>query len=221
MEQVAAGVHVVRAQQGFYGLEVGTKMTVLQLDGGLLVHSPIAVDPATLSELGTVRWIVAPNLFHHLYVPRWTSESVETWCCPGLPDKRKDIAFTGVLDTVGEPFGEEVLVYPLRCFSLTRELVLLHRPSRTLLVTDLFFNLPATTPALTKAVLWAVGGYPGCRVTLFERLGMRRDLAREDIGYLLGLDFDRVIMAHGDVVETGGREVLRQTFAWLGLDVTG
>jgi hypothetical protein len=31
----------------------------------------------------------------------------------------------------------------------------------------------------------------------------------------LARGFDRIVLAHGDVIETNGREVLRASFSWL------
>jgi hypothetical protein len=42
-----------------------------------------------------------------------------------------------------------------------------------------------------------------------------RRAARESLERILGWDFDRVVVAHGDVLERGGREALRQGYAWL------
>ncbi|MEO1482411.1 MAG: hypothetical protein AAFU77_09925 [Myxococcota bacterium] len=54
------------------GIEVGATMTVVRLaDRGLWIHSPIPLNQALVTELdalGEVRWIVAPNLLHHLFL---------------------------------------------------------------------------------------------------------------------------------------------------------
>jgi hypothetical protein len=39
--------------------------------------------------------------------------------------------------------------------------------------------------------------------------------ARESLERILEWDFDRVIVAHGDVVESGGKEMLRDGYSWL------
>lgn len=39
---------------------------------------------------------------------------------------------------------------------------------------------------------------------------------RAGVERILDLDFDRVIVTHGDVVETGGREALREAFSKVG-----
>ena len=90
----AAG-RVTALGDGVTGLEVGARMTVLALEGGLLVHSPVAVDPETVAHLGTPRWVVSPNKLHHLHIGPWIEGGLEGWAAPGLPEKRPDLAFSG------------------------------------------------------------------------------------------------------------------------------
>ena len=211
------GLRTFEAPQRFYGLEVGARMTAVPIDGQLLLHSPIDLDPRVLEPLGEPRWLLSPNRLHHLHAGPWLARGLEGWAAPGLPEKRPDLSFHHVVEQPCEPFGEAVRLVPLRCFSLTNEVVLLHRPSRTLVVTDLVFNFTTEAPWLTRAAMWASGAYPGCRCSLLERVGMDRALAREEIGGLLELDFDRLVPAHGAVVESGGKEALRGAYGWLGL----
>ena len=109
------------------------------------------------------------------------------------------------------------LVLPLRCVPFVNEVAVLHRPSRTLVLTDLVFNIGADAPWLTRAAMACACGYPGCRSTLLERVAMRRDVARHEVQQLLSWDFERLIMAHGEVIERGGREALAGAYRWLGV----
>lgn len=215
LEKIADGIHSVTGAQRFFGLEVGARMTVVELDGGVLVHSPINVPIESLGTLGTPRWVLAPNLFH-LHVGPWLNAGAEGWAAPGLADKRPDLQFDHVVTRTDQPFGPDLTLIPLSCFPFTNEVVVHHRPSRTLIVTDLVFNLAPTAPWLTRAAMRCACGYPGCRSTLLERALMRRKQARQDIAALLALDFDRLIMAHGDIIETGGHAALADAFRWLG-----
>lgn len=210
-------IHTFEAPLRFWGLQVGCRMTVLDLDGDLLLHSPIDLDPELLAPLGAPRWLLAPNRLHHLYAGPWMTRGLESWAAPGLPERRPDLQFDHVVDEPCEPFGDAIRLVPLRCFSLTNEVVLLHRPTRTLVVTDLVFHFTSEAPWLTRAALWCTGAYPGCRVSLIERIGMKRAIAREEIASLLELDFDRLIPSHGAIVESGGKDALRQAYRWLGL----
>ena len=62
------------------------------------------------------------------------------------------------------------------------------------------------------------GGYPGVCCSLIEKLVVKRDVMRPELSRVLTWDFDRVILTHGAVVETDGRERLREAYRWLGVD---
>lgn len=213
----APDVYVATSELRFFGLEVGARMTALKLRDGVLIHSPLALAPSCAEQLGQPRWVVAPNMFHHLYVGPWIEAGLEGFAAPGLEHKRPELRFTAVLSSPKQhPFGPEVEVLPLRCFPLSNEVVLLHKPSGTLLVTDLVFNFsPAKTPRFTRAAMRCMCGYPGCQTTLLERVAMRRAAAREDLNTILSWDFDRMIMAHGEPIERDAKASLRHAFRWL------
>lgn len=211
-------VYTFEAPQRFLGLPLGCRMTVIDIAGGLLLYSPIAVEPEAITALGTPRWLLSPNKLHHLYAGPWLERGLEGWAAPGLPEKRPDLSFDHVVEARCSPFGDDVELIPLRCFKMANEVVLHHRPSRTLVVTDLVFNFTRDDPWITRAAMWCSGAYPGCRASVLERVGMDRTIARVEIAALLELDFDRLIPAHGAIIETGGKDALRGAYRWLGMD---
>lgn len=93
----------------FLGVETGCRMTIVRLrDGGLFIHSPVALEPALATELetlGPVRAVAAPSLFHHLRVAEWKQAypAAIFACCPGLERKRADFAWDRVLGDQPEP----------------------------------------------------------------------------------------------------------------------
>lgn len=213
--EITQGIWTQETPQRFFGLEIGTRMTIIQLNEGLLIHSPINVDPTSINHLGTLRWVVAPNLFHHLYVGPWIDAGAEGWCAKGLPEKRPEVSFTGILDDTTHPFGPDISIIPIHSMSVLNEVIFCHHPTRTLIVTDLLFHIPETAPLKTRVAFRCLGAYPGCCSTLLERVTMKRALAREEIGAVLDLDFDRIILPHGDIIETGGKDALRNAYKWL------
>ena len=42
-----------------------------------------------------------------------------------------------------------------------------------------------------------------------------RPAVRQSLERILAWDFDRVVVAHGEVLESGGREALREGYRWL------
>jgi hypothetical protein len=222
LEPLARDLWVEARRLRFFGVETGTRMTVIRLaDGGLFVHSPVALDPATraaVEALGPVKAVVAPSLFHHLYVGEWMRAYPQAvvCACPGLERKRADLAWHRVLGDTAEPEwrGElEQVFFGAR--SLENEVVFFHRASGTLVCADAVFNLARHPSLATRVVARLMGnGQPGA--TYFERVLIRdRAAARAQVDRMLAWDFDRIVLAHGALVPTGGHEVLRRAYAWL------
>jgi len=223
LREVAHNLWVTERPQRFYGIEVGCRMTVLRLDdGSLLLHSPVALDGPlrrALDALGTVRYAIAPNRLHHLYAAGVLQAYPETrlWVAPGLERKRPDLAIAGVLtDNAPVEWSGQVDQCCFRGRPFDNEVIFLHRASRTLLLCDLAFNFGPTTPLRTRLVVTLIGGYGGFRTTLVDPLFIRdRAAARHSLEHVLTWDFDRIVVAHGDVLDSGGHERLRTAYRWL------
>jgi hypothetical protein len=207
----------------FFGLEVGTRMTIIRLPGaGLLLHSPIEATPERVREveaLGNVACLVAPNRFHHLFVDGWQRACPEAslYVAPGLEAKRPDLEIAGVLTDEAEPAWRDVVDQALlHGLPFTNEVVFHHRPSATLLASDLAFNLGASAPTLTRLAFRLAGAHRPLSPTHLERILVRDRVAfRRSLERILEWPFDRVVVAHGEVSERGGREDLVRGYAWL------
>jgi hypothetical protein len=223
LRELAKNLWVVQRPQRFYGLEVGARMTAVRLAGGsLLLHSPVSLDAALrgeLDSLGAVRFVVAPNRFHHLYageVARFYPQA-RLWVAAGVERKRPDLEIAGLLeDEAPAEWKDEVDQCYFRGRPFENEVVFLHRASRTLVLCDLAFNFGAGTPLVTRLVMRLFGGYGGFRTTRLDPLLIRdRQAARESLERILAWDFDRVVVAHGEVLESGGPGALRAGYGWL------
>ena len=68
----AEGLWTVSAPHTFFGLHLGTRMTVIRLpDGALWLHSVVAIDDLLADEIQAlvpVRQIVMTDLYHQVYV---------------------------------------------------------------------------------------------------------------------------------------------------------
>jgi len=223
MRQLAPELWVTERPLRFGGLQVGTRMTVIRLSSGeLFLHSPVRLDPAlaaALEALGRPRFVVAPNRFHHLFAGDYVAAypACELFLAPGLERKRPDLKIAGVLGDAAHPaWANEIDQGLIRGVPLMNEVVFLHRPTRTLLTSDLVFNIGRDSPALTRWGFRLLGGYGRFGTTVLERLFVRdRPAARASLERVLAWDFDRVVLAHGQVLEHGGRDGLRRAYAWL------
>jgi hypothetical protein len=222
VQAVAEGIWTEARPLRFAGIETGTRMTVVRLaKGGLLLHSPVSITPSTraaVDALGPVTALIAPSRFHHLWVRDWMQAYPDAiaCCCPGLARKRGDLAWSRVLGDRPEPEWEgEIDQVFFGARRLEDEVVFFHRASRTLVCADAVFNLASHPSRLTRLVARLMGNRrPG--TTLAERLLIRdRVAAREQVDRMLAWKPERILLAHGACIETGGEEVLRRAYAWL------
>jgi hypothetical protein len=212
--------------------KIGTRMTVIKMpNGGLFLHSPTKFDDETkrsLDALGEVRAIVAPSRAHHLFV----SDYVKMWPAaklygppglvgdiPGLRARigaRPDLKLDATLGDDPQPeWAGEVDQHLFKGFTGLNEVVFFHRPSRTAIFTDLVFNVPAD---FKDAWLFytLVGGRGNFGPHRLIRMGIRdRKAARESVAKILEWDFDRVIVTHGNVLESGGKAKFADAFSYL------
>jgi hypothetical protein len=223
LRKLAENLWVEERSQRFYGLEVGARMTVMRLeDGSLLLHSPVSLDPQLrreLDALGAVRYAVAPNRFHHLYAGEVAKAYPEArlWVAPGVERKRPDLEFVGVLgDEAPEEWQDEVDQIFFRGRPFENEVTFLHRPSRTLVLCDLAFNFGPHAPLATRLLMRLLGSYGRFGPTRLDPILIRdRPAARQSFERILAWDFDRVVIAHGEVLEAGGPAALRAGYDWL------
>ena len=206
------------------GLKLQHRMSVIRLaSGGLWIHSPVEFDEriaGELAQMGHVAYLVAPNRYHDMHWAGWFQRFPEAafYCVPGLREEHPQLPFQNVLEeTTRRSWEAEVPKLLIRGMPKMNEFVFVHSASRTLLVADLVFNLdPAEQNAFGKLFLRLNGVYGRMGYSrIFRRFIKDRDAFRESITALLALDFDRVLPGHGRVVETGGKEILREAFAWV------
>ncbi|AKU97112.1 Methanol oxidation protein [Labilithrix luteola] len=222
LRAIGEGVWVFEAPLRFMGLvELGTRMTVLRIDDGVVVHSPAHMTPAVrtaVESIGPVRYVMAPNVFHHLFV----REALEAWptaklvAPSALRKKRPDLHIDHVVDEGAPASWAGTLDMHTIHGSMLKETVLLHRPSRSVVSADLLENFATADDALTRAYLKLGGVYgkPGWH-RLLRFVYRDRRAAKESIEKLLAEDFDRILIAHGDIVGARPHETVREALSFL------
>ncbi|HEY4188336.1 MAG TPA: DUF4336 domain-containing protein [Polyangia bacterium] len=191
------------------GVRIPVNMTVIRLrDRSLLLHAPIALDDTAataLATLGPVRYVVAPNSFHHLFVTACLARYPEAalYLAPGLPTKRPDLTATGILGAgTPPPWAAEVDCLVVDGAPKLREVAFFHRASGSLLVTDLLFNVTDPANVATGLVLRLMGTHRRLAVSRAWRFHTRDKKAqRPTLEALLAWPFVRIVPGHGVVYE--------------------
>lgn len=149
-------------------IDVGGRSAIARVpsDGSLLVHSPVewtADLGACIDALGGgVGHIVAPNYEHLKYTQQWAEQYPEArvYACPDLPGRMPEVAFDQELKPAvpsvtsvawaPESMGNDVEcvwfdceINPFTGKPFFNEVVMLHRPTKSLIVSDTFWNYPS------------------------------------------------------------------------------
>lgn len=112
---------------------------------------------------------------------------------------------------------------------VNREIVFHHRPTRTLIEADYLFNSPSTEQ-FSKTGVDANSGlltriFGALTSTQGKAMGQQRMIwwgtgAQDRKAFAASTaridrwDFDRLVPCHGDVIETGAKDVFRKVFKW-------
>jgi hypothetical protein len=135
----------------------------------------------------------------------------------GISEYRPDLNFNAFLgDAPPEAWTDVFTQHLIRGAPRLNEIVFLHRASRTLIPTDLCFNLGLEMPLLSR-VLPTLNGCYGrlapsrlLRTTITDRAAFRASL-----DHLLKWDFDRIVLSHGRTADSGAKLALREPFTFL------
>lgn len=194
------------------------RTTVVPLDGARVLFSPgSTLTEQQLKSAGEVTDIVCPNLIHTEGVPPAirVHPTARLWGPPGAREKRPDLAWHGILGLDAWPHEETLATLPLGGMPEINEVLFLHRPSRTLLVTDLVFNIDEPKGLGAPLILRIFGTWRRFAVSrLFLKYVKDRAAFHSSVERLAALDFDAVVPAHGAAVASGGKarllEALRE-----------
>ena len=135
--------------------------------------------------------------------------SAELWGPPGLADNVPELAPIKVFGQDPWPHDAEVAVEVIGGAPRRNEVVFFHRPTRTLYTADLVFNIHTPAGLLSPLTFRAMGIYKRFAVArMWKRWVEDRAAFDRSIARVLAWDFDRIAMAHGEIVTSDGRQAL-------------
>ena len=203
-------------------LHMPCRMTIVRLeDSSLLLLSPVRMDDkeaAAIAAIGPVSWIVAPNRMHHLWLGETRMRFPEAKLAgpPGLADKRPDLHFDYVIQDGHGPWSPALEHVLIKGAPQVAEVVFYHRPSGTVLATDLVMNIRRARTAISPMVYRLAGTWGKLAQSRTWRLATRdRQLAAGSVERILEWQIHRVVPAHGDVVEKDAAATLAAALRWM------
>lgn len=222
IEKLAENVFYVDGE--WYDSPFKRRMTIIKLkSGGLILHSAIRMkdeDLDKLMALGPVEAVVIPNIFHtsdaKFYANRFPNAKVYAPFKYKEKSEKRGLRLSGYLEQ-NWPYTSEI-----KCISflntLASESLFLHLESKTLIVTDMIFNMheddfknPMERLFLGKWNGLFEGLVPS-RITKFLAARSKSEVMRT-LKELSQFDFENVIMSHGKIVTSGAKKIFFSGYA--------
>ncbi|MDX2367512.1 MAG: DUF4336 domain-containing protein, partial [Colwellia sp.] len=166
MQHLGENIWIFEGQAvSFFTLPYTTRMTIVRLScGGLWVHSPIKLEQdlqKQVDALGPVKFLVAPNQLHHLFIKEWQDSypEAEIFGTAAVINKRKDVDFSAVFTAdFKAPWSENIEQLLFTGSRAMEECVFFHKGSNVLIVTDLIENFyPQAFSPLKRLLAKSVG----------------------------------------------------------------
>jgi hypothetical protein len=212
-------------------IAAGGRSIAIKLSSGdvwLLASTPLDEETKTkIDSIGPVKWIIAAGELHHLYLKEYKQAypGAKLIGVKELVEKKaqEGLTFDGVYESEEYPtFGYEAEILP--CYfsaAEKKEIVWCHVASKTAIVADMLFNLPATEQYSKSKQSSKVPLLGSLNPTTFmHRLYVGKNttdakMMAQHAKKVDSWDFTRVIPCHGDVFEGNGKEMWRLAFKKL------
>ncbi len=179
--------------------ELPVRSTVVHLDQAVvLISSGSQLTKDQLKSAGAVTDIVAPNLLHTAGLAQaievfpqarvWKSLTAEAW-----------------------PYQSELSIVNLKGMPKFDETVFVHKASKTLIATDLCFNLVEAKGFGSWLILNMFGTYRKFAISkLFMKYITDRDAFKKSIKQVLAYDFNHLVVGHGQTIEENAKPLFEK-----------
>lgn len=204
--QVDDGLWCLESHFLVWGCKGSLRMTVIETRVGTVIYSPVKLSPAHIEQIrrmGRVAAIVAPNLYHHMFLRP---------CMAAFPEARILIP-AGLEAKIGIVPGAEIMAKDLDLGTSgeiahhifvghkLRETVLFHRPTGTLVTADLLYNFQRENFPTEKLFFLLIGSYGAPCVTFYHRFAVEdRASVRALIETVKAWRACRIVMSHGRIL---------------------
>ena len=208
LQQIDTGLWCLPGRFGSRLMPGSTRMTVLAGDGGLVLHSPVAVSPgdvAAIEAIGPVAAILAPNTYHYLYL-RAAAEAfpaARVLVPDGLESKIGPVPRAEAIGRAHPPALPGGIEHFIVERHAVRECLLFHRPTRTLVTADMLYNYQPENGRAEKLMFRLIGCYGAPKVAFYHRFAIRDKAAvREMVEAVRSWHPRRIVLAHGRILES-------------------
>jgi hypothetical protein len=190
------------------GVSIPLRSMLIAGEHDILVSPVGTVEEGSLIG-GAPLVLVAPSLLHHIHLAKLIERHrpVALWGPPGLAEKQPAL---GPMHTFGVdpwPYAAELDYVLVEGAPRRNEVVFFHRSSRTIYTADLLLNICRPKGLLTSLALRGMGVHRRLGAAkMWRRWVTDRAAFGRSIDAILAWEFERIVVAHGDIVDENARD---------------
>lgn len=191
-------------------MKIPVVSTAIRTSRGVILIGPgdqLKKHEVELETLGRVTDIVAPNLYHHesIHLAQQIFPQATVWGVEGFKKKRPDVPWDKVLNSDSWNYSDEIQVHEIQGHKMN-EVVFFHLKSKTLVVTDLFFNLTKPEGVGAWLILTMFGTYKKFAISsLYMKYVSDLTAFKNSLRKIANWDFQTIVMSHGEPVTQDAR----------------
>jgi hypothetical protein len=189
------------AHAGF-GVTFPAKTFLIQDSKSYFIISPCDLPKETIDlllESNKVINFISPNNFHNLHIKKMK----ELFPNSKFYGPKRSAKQSGVeLNNSKHLSSEDIEFIYLEGNNTLSETCFYHKPSKTLIITDLFFNMKHEMNISTKLAMLMAGTYKKLGTSRIIKLSIKDKKAFKDsLNYILSLPIEKVVPSHGDPID--------------------
>lgn len=191
-------------------------------EGRVMISPASTLTPQQLTSAGPLTDLVAPSLFHlgGMKAAAAAHPGAKLWGPQGCREKAPGLHWHGVFGVDGWPHNDVLHAEVIQGMPKVNEVVFLHRPSRSLIVADLVFNITDAEGFGPWLIFSLFGTYQRFGVSrLFLKAATDRAAMTASMSRIVALDFDHLVPSHGAVARDTGRTQLVEALRTRGVSV--
>ena len=205
------------------GVPLTTRMTLAKVSNTeWAAISPVPLSDESIQSINSVaqvRYLIAPNNYHHLFINDAKSywPDARLFVPQSLIAKRPDLESANIITADEQfPWSADLQTFPVHGSRMIEEFLFYHSSSKTLVITDLCFNMQHPK-GIRQTFFTLMTGTKGELKTsrMIKLLFGDKNAMRESVNNALAMPFERLIVAHGNIVESEAAQRLRAAMSWL------
>ena len=165
--------------------------------------------------------IIAPNLFHTAGIKKAYEQypKANLWGPMGVEKKQPELPWNNIFFQTPWPFEEQLPCLLIGGMPSFNECVFIHVPTKTLIVTDLCFNLKNIEGFGARIILTMFGTYNNFGISRFFSTYIRdKKTFKASIEKLFSYDFENIIVGHGSVLTGNAKNLILKSLKARGLN---